>query len=138
MHWVEEGLALGSLDDVMNRQRLLEAGICSILTVSGFPNLACSGFVWRAVPLIDGPRNPPAAIAAAVAHLAELHQKHAPVLVHCAEGKSRSVLIVSLYLSQRRGISLQQAYAHIKACRQGVDIDDALWELGTRLVGGIV
>lgn len=138
MHWIEAGLALGSLDDVMQQPRLREAGIRSILTVNGFPNLAHSSFVWRSVPLIDGPGNSSATIAAAVACLAELHRDHAPVLVHCVEGKSRSALIVSLYLARRHGISLQAAYAHIKACREAVDIDDALWEMGIRLLEGVV
>ena len=126
MHWIDDGFALGSLEDVMNQRRLEQAGIRSVLTVNGFPNRSWSRFECRAVPLIDGPGNPPEAIAAAVAHLDELHQEHAPVL------------IVSLHLARRRGISLEDAYARVKACREIVDIDDALWEMGTRLFDGVV
>ncbi len=132
MDWIELGLAIGDLEDAMAHDLLREQGIRSVLTVSDFPNLSFADFVWRSVPLIDGAGNSMDQLAEAVGHLAELHAESPGVLVHCAEGKSRSVVIATLYLAASKGWTLTEAFTHVKTRRAVADPDDNLWRLGER------
>lgn len=130
MDWIELGLAIGDLEDAMAHEELREQGIRSVLSVSNFPNLSFADLVWRAVPLIDGAGNSIDQLAEAVDHLAELHAESPGVLIHCAEGKSRSVVITTLYLAASKGWTLTEAFAHVKTRRAVADPDDSLWRLG--------
>ncbi len=51
------------------------------------------------------------------------------VLVHCAEGLSRSALVVACYLADLHGIALEEAVAHVKRYRTRAEIDRALLAL---------
>lgn len=133
MDWIEPGLAVGNLDDAMAHDELRAAGIKSVLTLNGFPNLAVHGFNWRRVDLIDGPGNALETIWEAVDHLAELHSNEPNVLVHCREGKSRSVLIASLYMARRDRLVFPDAYRLVKASRTIAAMDPRLWTLGHEL-----
>lgn len=135
MDWIEEGLAVGNLDDAMAHGELRAAGIRSVLTLNGFPNLGIHGFEWRRVDLFDGPGNDLSSIYEAVDHLAHLHETAPNVLVHCREGKSRSVLIASLYLARRRRIVFEDAYHVVKASRTVAAMDPRLWAIGMSIGG---
>jgi dual specificity phosphatase 12 len=134
MDWVIPGVAIGAIEDALAHQRLREAGIRSILSLSDFPTLSGFGFAWRRVVLIDGHGNDPALILDAVAHLEELYEQEPAVLVHCAEGKSRSVLIVTLFLARSHGLEFEEAYDLVKVKRRQAAIDWALHELGSTMV----
>lgn len=136
MDWIAPGLAIGNLEDALAHDRLREQGIRSILTVSQFPNLGTSGFVWRFVPLLDGPGNSSNELLRAVDELAALHTEAPAVLIHCAEGKSRSVLVASLYLSRLERLSLEDAYERVRRTRTVAAIDDELWKLGALIAAG--
>jgi protein-tyrosine phosphatase len=43
------------------------------------------------------------------------------VLVHCEEGCERAPLVVAWFLRERRGMTLDQAYALLKSCRPIVE-----------------
>jgi atypical dual specificity phosphatase len=127
MDWIEHDLAIGNLDDAIAYDRLREAGIESVLTLNEFPSRPRPGFEWRCEPLRDGPGNTPKRFAEALANLATLHASHPRVLVHCAEGKSRSVVIVALHLARLHGWTPEEALAHVSAHRPVALPDDLLW-----------
>jgi hypothetical protein len=134
MDWIEDGLAIGNIEDAMGHDRLRWEGVRSILTLNGFPDLQHTPFVWHSMPLHDGPGNRPSRVWAAVERLADLHGNHAAVMVHCAEGKSRAVLVTTLYLARRDALSFDTAYARVLAARPIACIDNALRRLGERLL----
>lgn len=127
MNSIEPGLAIGNLEDAMAHVALREQGIRSVLTVSGFPRYPRPGLDWRFAPLYDGGGNSPEQFAEAIDLVADLRTEQPGLLVHCAEGKSRSVVIVSLYLARVRGWKPERALAHVSSRRSVALPDDVLW-----------
>ena len=127
MDWIEDGLAIGNLDDALAGDRLREGGIASVLTLSEFPTRPRPGFEWRCEPLRDGAGNSHEQFSAALDHLATLHAGHPGVLVHCAEGKSRSVVIVALHLARTRQWDPEVALEHVCSRRPAALPDHVLW-----------
>src|SRR4051812_9770803 len=104
---------IGNYLDAKDRAALMDAGIHSILCLDG-----CLAGVraedlgverTETVELIDGAGNPPEKFLRAVRLLGELVAKHAPVLVHCHAGQSRSAAVVCKFFMQEEGISLADA-----------------------------
>lgn len=87
-------------------------------------------FKWRhKVGLLDGPGNHPDMMVAAVLALHALVNSGKRVLVHCHAGKSRSVMITSLYVSIAKNIDFDTVLKQVMAHR-GVDVyQPALYEL---------
>lgn len=128
MDWIEPGLAIGNLDDAMAPLTLRKVGIRSVLTLNQFPSYPRPGLEWRFLPLKDGAGNSTREFGEAIEHLADLHRRHPGVLVHCAEGKSRSVVIVALYLARIREWAPERALAHVSERRSVALPDQLLWK----------
>jgi protein-tyrosine phosphatase len=128
MDWIEPGLAIGNLDDAMAEVALRDQGIRSVVTLNEFPSYPRSGFEWRCVPLRDGAGNSAAEYSEALHCVADLHARMPGLLVHCAEGKSRSVVIVALYLASVREWTPEDALAHVSRQRSVALPDDLLWK----------
>jgi protein-tyrosine phosphatase len=78
------------------------------------------GFKWRhKVGLLDGPGNDPLMFASAVILLHSLVRRGKKVLVHCHEGKSRSVMVVAAWM-WARGYEFDATLDQIMKAR-GVD-----------------
>jgi protein-tyrosine phosphatase len=69
--------------------------------------------------LIDGSGNPPETLLRAVRLLGDLISKHAPVLVHCHAGRSRSAAVVCKHFMLNAD-SLAEAMKRITARRRVV------------------
>jgi protein-tyrosine phosphatase len=129
MDWITERVAIGAIEDAMDAEGLRAAGVTGVLCLNGFPHSPRSqGFAWVNVTLIDGPGNSIDEIRAAVRSLEELAAEHR-VLVHCAEGLSRSALVVACYLADLHAMPLEEAVAHVKRYRTRAEIDRALLAL---------
>lgn len=50
----------------------------------------------------------------------EARENENGVLVHCLAGISRSVTVTVAYLMQKKNISLNQAYDHVKGCKPNI------------------
>lgn len=87
-------------------------------------------FKWRhKIGLLDGPGNHPDMMIAAVLVLHALVNSGKRVLVHCHAGKSRSVMITSLYVSIAKNLDFDTVLKQVMAQR-GVDVyQPALYEL---------
>jgi protein-tyrosine phosphatase len=70
------------------------------------------------VELIDGSGNPPEKFLRAVESLRDLTATHAPVLVHCHAGQSRSAAVVCKFFMQEEGNSLAEAMRRITSKRR--------------------
>lgn len=63
--------------------------------------------------LADGPGNDLGYFERIVDTLQRLTEKHAPVLVSCHAGKSRSAAVVAAYLKQRERLEVEEAIARV-------------------------
>ena len=129
MDWVTETIAIGNIEDAMDATRLREAGVTGVLCLNGFPQvLKFEDFAWIHAPLIDGRGNAPEDLATAIGHLRDLVLEHR-VMVHCAEGVSRSPFVVACYLAEHLEIGLDEAITLVKEKRTIAIIDNGLMEL---------
>ena len=129
MDWITDRVAIGAIEDAMDADAMRAEGVTGVLCLNGFPHSPRSqGFAWMNVTLIDGPGNSIDEIRAAVRSLEDLAADHR-VMVHCAEGLSRSALVVACYLADLHAIPLEEAVAHVKRHRTRAEIDAALLAL---------
>ena len=131
MDSITDKIWIGNYLDAKDRVALMDAGIRSILCLDG-----CMADVraeelgverTEIVELIDGAGNPPERFLRAVRLLRDLVAKHAPVLVHCHAGQSRSAAVVCKYFMQEEGNSLADAMRRI-TCKRPVAIIAGLQE----------
>lgn len=93
------------------------------------------GNVYRhKVGLLDGPGNDDALLLSAVMVLHALNKRHNRVLVHCHEGKSRSVMVVSAYVSIVGGMEFDKVLKDIMNVRGVTDYRPALYQQYIRLI----
>src|SRR5258708_182423 len=121
MDSITDSIWIGNYLDARDRESLVGAGIRSILCLDGcMAGLKAEDIgVERVevVELIDGSGNPPATFLRAVRLLGDLVSKHAPVLVHCHAGQSRSAAVVCKHFMQK-GDSLAEAMKRITSSRR--------------------
>jgi len=121
MDRITDKIWIGNYLDAKDRDSLVGARIRSILCLDGcMAGLKAEDVgVERVevIELIDGSGNPPETFLRAVRLLGDLISKHAPVIVHCHAGQSRSAVVVCKYFMQR-GDSLPEAMKRITARRR--------------------
>jgi hypothetical protein len=121
MDRITEDIWIGNFLDAQDRASLAGAGIRSMLCLDGCLAGSKAEDVGvervEVVVLIDGPGNPPERFMRAVRLLGEMASRHAPVLVHCHAGRSRSAAVVCKYFMQKEGDSLAEAMRRITAKR---------------------
>jgi myo-inositol-1(or 4)-monophosphatase len=83
------------------------------------------------VGLVDGPGNNPETFVAAILCLCGMARKYNKILVHCHEGKSRSVIVVSTYLSIMNNGNFDEILKDVMKKREVDDYRPALYELAT-------
>lgn len=81
------------------------------------------------VGMVDGPGNDPGVFIAAILCLDGMLRKYNKILVHCHEGKSRSVIVVSTYLSISTGIDFDVILKDVMKKREVDVYRPALYEL---------
>ena len=121
MDSITDSIWIGNYLDAKNREALGNAGIRSILCLDGCLAGVKSGELdvdrIEVVELIDGSGNPPEKFLRAVRLLGELAVKHAPVLVQCHAGQSRSAAVVCRYF-MKQGDTLAEAMRRITSKRR--------------------
>lgn len=130
MDWITRDIAIGNCDDAIRLDGLRNAGIVSILSLTGWPNSAANrhGLTWRCVELIDGHGNDVSRLQEAVWQLDELLAGGA-VLVHCMEGVSRSPLVVASYLADKAARPFEDCLQEVALLRKGVMLQPGLIDL---------
>lgn len=127
MDKITDQIWIGSSQDALFRQDTLkELGITAVLNVAldlDNPMLSCKDFALHKVGLMDGEGNPVQHIDAAISTLLGLVAQGHKILVHCHEGRSRSVCVVAacLYRSSLQFDSLEGAIEHIRLSRPRID-----------------
>jgi protein-tyrosine phosphatase len=93
------------------------------------------GNVYRhKVGLLDGPGNDDALLLSAVMVLHALNKRHNRVLVHCQSGSSRSVMVVSAYVSIVGGMEFDKVLKDIMKARGVEDYRPALYAQYVQLI----
>ena len=122
MDKITESVWIGNYLDAADQGALQAAGIKSVLCLDGClaGKSATDAGLERVevIELIDGAGNPPEKFLRAVSLLKELVSKHAPVLVHCHAGQSRSAAVVCKYFMKEEGKGLAEAMRRITSKRK--------------------
>lgn len=122
MDSITDRIWIGNYVDAMDTAALAKAGIRSVLCLDGCmaATKAHDLGVGRVevVELIDGAGNPPERFLRAVRLLRDLVRAHAPVLVHCHAGQSRSAAVVCKFFMQEEGNTLAEAMRRITSKRR--------------------
>jgi protein-tyrosine phosphatase len=111
-----EKLYLGDAIDAKLLKWQNPLNIEAVVNVSYDPDEAVDGIKNVHVPMMDNGKIPPKAFDVALTAIAE-NLRSGAVLVHCAMGVSRSVVVVGLYLALNDRVSLNAALERIKKLR---------------------
>lgn len=124
MDWITADIAVGNVEDAL-AIRGPELAVDSVLCLSGFPTLShLPGLCWSGVPLVDGPGNEPRQFLEALRVIHSEREAGRRILVHCMEGRSRSVLLVALYLAAAGDHALDHGI-HLVAQRRTIAAVDS-------------
>lgn len=86
------------------------------------------------VGLLDGPGNDDGLLISSVLVLHALNKRHNRILVHCHEGKSRSVMVVSAYISIVGNMEFDRVLRDVMKVRGVDDYRPALYQQYIRLI----
>ncbi len=137
MNWITDRIAIGNYVEAKNRDLLQEEGIRSALsldrTLQGVEPSEIGLEAIAVAPLEDGPDNDLWFFRRAVEALTDLVQNHAPVLVQCTAGRSRSPVVVAGYLMKTQGLTAEEALALV-ASKRDIKVSPGLERLLENLV----
>ena len=126
MSQIDSYIWVGSCSDACNTEFVDERGIQHIICCAeeykyppGFLILQQRSDQWYRVPIVDNVADKltEGYFKDAAAKLNEWVSEGRQVLVHCREGKSRSVSVVMAYYMIYKGWSFDMAYWHLKTRR---------------------
>ena len=117
LDWITDAIAIGNHAEAHDAGFVRRHGFRSVLSLDGSMLEAdpksIGVVVIRAFDLEDGEGNEPGILGRVVAALEDLARHHAPVLVHCHAGRSRSVVVVAGYLVRTLGLTPDQAITRV-------------------------
>ncbi|USZ69084.1 dual specificity protein phosphatase family protein [Halorussus salilacus] len=128
MDQIAPGLFVGSIEAAADADRQEAAGITTVcklthaLPTGGYPD----DVSLVDAPMMDGPRNDPAAFRRAVEAVVAALDARETVLVHCSRGSSRSPAVAAAALAVRRDCSVETALAEVQKSRAQADPHPAL------------
>jgi protein-tyrosine phosphatase len=122
MDRITDKIWIGDYFDARDPLLLAKVGIRSILCLDGcMAGLSLEKLgVERVevVELINSARNPPEKLLQAISQLRDLATSHAPVLVHCYAGQSRSAAVVCKFFMEEEGNTFAEAMRRITTKRR--------------------
>jgi len=124
MTQVANGLWVGNLDEAFDKNVLKTAGITHILNVaSELEFTERVGMIYDKIAVDDDSyeANIETILPCALSHIRTVIQNGGIVMVHCLEGKSRSICVVLAYMIIDCGMTLEASQAFLKS-RRSIDI----------------
>ena len=115
--WILPNLALGDWQDVIPATGAYDFSL--VMNCAKDCDLV-SDVITIKVPLVDGAGNDKQLFQKAVEALSEELEK-GKVLVHCISGISRSAAIVIGYLHKKKGMTINNAYLHVRRLRPSIN-----------------
>lgn len=117
-------LYLGNAKTSADITQLKKYGIHYILNVTpNVPNMfeTDQSFKYMQIPVSDKlSQNLSSFFPEAIHFIDEAREKEHGVLVHCLAGISRSVTVTVAYLMQKKHMTLNEAYDHVKRCKPNI------------------
>eukprot|EP00741_Cyanophora_paradoxa_P004436 tig00000802_g4306.t1 len=118
---ITEGVFLGSWEAAQNVAALREAGCTHILTVARGLRPPHPGFSLHTIDIEDDTdQNLLEHLPACMSFIRAARAGGGAILVHCLAGVSRSASVVIAFLMQERGMSLNDAFNHVREVRPWV------------------
>jgi len=119
-------MLLGRVEPAQNMYGLTKLGVTHILNVTKEePNLFPLQFVYLKVPVRDEmEENIGEFFQQAIEFFKRVESKRGKIYIHCSAGISRAPTMAIVYLIALRNISLNDAYAYVKARRPLIQIND--------------
>jgi len=115
----------GAEDSIQADNKIFDAVLCVAIDFD-----IKDGFKWRhKVGLLDGPGNSPMTFVAAVLLLYSLLKSGKRVLLHCQEGRSRSVMVAATTLAVAGVASFDDALREIMTLRKVDNYRPALYDM---------
>lgn len=130
MREIETGMLwIGNAPDGHNVRRALDSGIRAIidLAMEERPSVFPRELIHCRFPLVDGPGNPPAVIAAAVNTAVTFVTAELPTLIACGAGMSRSPAIAAAVVARLKNIPPDEAMKRVAAAGPH-DVAPLLWK----------
>ena len=134
--WVLPNLAIGSAGIAYNKTTLLASGITHIITVCG-PSCKLAypdDFTYRRIAFEDRAEDAEAfnaVIDEFLEYMSSILSLEGPrasrLLVHCAQGKSRSFAVISAYLCLKLRMTIDEAASRVRLVRPQVEMNPAFW-----------
>jgi protein-tyrosine phosphatase len=132
LDWITDEVAIGNYLEAQDATLLRQHAFRSIVSLDGTLSAQQSAELGlsevASYRLIDGAGNDVRVFRWVIDDLRRLARLHAPVLVQCHAGRSRSAVVVAGYLMQDRGTEPEEAIAAV-AARREINITPALVEL---------
>lgn len=128
MDEVSPGLYVGSTEDAGEQTVCQQHGIDRVISLTygepdgGFPD----PIAVEKHPLMDGPRNDETVFAAAVEDVLTALEAGECVLVHCAEGSSRSPSVAATAAAIQQDIGMKESFRRVQRRRAETDPHDAV------------
>ena len=129
---ITDRICVGDASDARQPPSIIE-GILNVAIDLDVP--LTQGNVHRhKVGLVDGPGNDDMLLISACLTLHALNKRYTRVLVHCQEGTSRSVMVVSAYVSIIGGMEFDRVLNDIMKSRNVTDYRPALYKQYINLI----
>lgn len=118
MDFITDQIAIGDTFDAEDIVGLRDRGIRSVISLNGqLGRVSAAQMGLEALLTIrlgDGWLADKAEFEEAVKGLERFATTHSPVLVHCTEGRSRSVMVVAAHLMRAMDLSFEEAVGRIR------------------------
>jgi len=123
-----EFLYLGSARDAKDKQQLLNLNIqCVLNCAKEWKNYHTDVFTYYSANFLDTEdQNMSVQFGPCFTFIAKKENKK--ILVHCIVGKSRSAALVIAYLMKSQGMTLREAYDHVKCKRNIIQPNEGFME----------
>ena len=129
---ITDKICVGDASDARQPPSIIDAVLNVAVDLDVPPT---QGKVYRhKVGLVDGPGNDDMLLISACLTLHALNKRHNRVLVHCQAGTSRSVMVVSAYVSIVGGMEFDRVLKDIMKARGVDDYRPALYQQYVNLI----
>ncbi|MGD1061516.1 MAG: dual specificity protein phosphatase [Methanomassiliicoccales archaeon] len=108
MDWIDENIAIGDWIDALRPERLGRSGVEVVIDVRPLFERGNGGL--SRVPRVDR-------LLHVADMLVEMSKRNAKVIIRCRQGKDRTPLVATAYVSRRYGMPLKEAYQLVKKKR---------------------
>ena len=115
MDWITDSIAIGNIKDAENISPDVDAVLC---LKGGCFCKNINDVDVEHIPLKDGTGNDPTRFYDAVEFIDDIVSSGEKILVHCQAGRSRSVVVVALYLMVKNHLTRDEAIRTIAAKRE--------------------